>query len=81
MVHSIIFQNNVTDLFYSAQLFKENVNLRALACVSLLQRECMHAVIVSVTREGIPNQFLSNLRIRPSFHVILLMSPCSFNRV
>lgn len=74
-------QENSTDLLYSTHVFKENVNFHGLACVSLLQQECMHSVIVSVTREGIPNQFLSNLRIRPSFHVILLMSPCSFNRV
>ena len=79
--HSLLFQKNLTDLIYSPRLFKGDVNLHALACVSLLQRECMHAVIMSVTREGISHQFLSNLRIRPSFHVILLMSPRSFTRV
>lgn len=77
----IFYHKHSLDLKFSTHLFKEDVNFCALACVSCLQQESMHAVIVSVTREGISNQFLSNLQIRPSFHVILLMSPSSFRRV
>lgn len=59
---------------------KDDIISFAFICLSLAAG--MHVWCLPVCYQGgIPNWSLSNLQTQPGFHVILLMSSCSFHRV